>query len=105
MGGVKGYVRNGCSFSSEGNLCGSLLSLDRAVQNTVLFANIALPEAFQTTTINPASELGIFSMTGNLEEGKKADIIMLDRDLNVVSTFVEGVRVYQRGGNLDEYCG
>ena len=39
---------------------------------------------------NPAKEIGIFHEVGSISAGKKADFVLLDKDLNIVSVYVDG---------------
>jgi predicted amidohydrolase YtcJ len=66
-----------------------------------------LATVLQAYTINPARAMGIDHMTGSLEVGKSADLIVLDRhlfeippdelaDTRVLATYFEGRIVYER---------
>lgn len=92
--GVKAYVRDGGSFTEDGRLCGSLLTLDRAVRNLLSWGHLELPDIIRMASLNVARQLGLGARTGSLVEGKDADIAILDRNLNVVSTFVQGAQAY-----------
>ena len=39
---------------------------------------------------NPAKEIGIFHEVGSISAGKKADFVLLDKDLNIVSIIQKG---------------
>ena len=41
---------------------------------------------------NPAKLIGVFEKKGSIEEGKDADLVLLDKDLAIVDTFVGGIR-------------
>ncbi len=96
MGGVKAQVRNGGSYTTDGKLCGSLLTLDNAIRNTLKWTGLTISEVVRMATATPAEQLGIADTTGSLNDGKRADITLLDQKLNVVSTFVDGIQVYSR---------
>ncbi len=96
MGGVKGNVHDGAAYTSEGKLCGSLLTIDQAVRNMAAWTNYSLPDILTMATKNPAQQLGVTESVGSLAEGKRADLAVLDRNLKVVATFVDGVQVYSR---------
>jgi N-acetylglucosamine-6-phosphate deacetylase len=49
---------------------------------------------------NPARLLGILEDCGSVEDGKRADLIALDRDGNVVLTMVSGVVVFDARTNF-----
>ena len=60
-------------------------------------------DAIRWITINPARALGIDTVTGSLEPGKSADLVIWSGDpFSVYSraeqVFIDGARVYDRGG-------
>jgi len=81
---VRGYR---CEL--EGRLAGSVLTLDRAVRNTVQFAGCKLHEAVKMATCNPARMLGI-NDRGEIKPGAVADMVVLDESGSVLRTFVAG---------------
>lgn len=78
-------------------------------------AGLTEMEALVTGTHNSAEYLGILDKTGTVEEGKKADLILLDSDplediqniSNINAVFKDGDIVYSKAGSrqivLDEY--
>lgn len=52
-------------------------------------------EALEAATLHPACALGIQDRKGSLLFGRDADLVMLDHELNVVSTWIASERVYQ----------
>ena len=97
MGGIKASVRDGAVLTPEGRLCGSTLTMDRAIRNVRTWTNRSIPEIIRMASLNPAEQLGIADTTGSLVEGKDADIVILDRELNVKATYVRGVQRYAVG--------
>lgn len=92
--GLKVFVKDGRALTAEGTLCGSLLTMNRAVKNVNELLGRPLPEAIALGTINPARSLGIADRKGSLEVGKDADIVICDTFLKVKRTIVEGTTVY-----------
>jgi N-acetylglucosamine-6-phosphate deacetylase len=90
LGGLKVEVRGG-HCESDGRLAGSVLTLDRAVRNTMKFANSDLQTAIRMATINPARALGIENRKGALTAGADADITVFTPRGEVVRTIVGGV--------------
>ena len=80
----------------DGKLAGSVLSMDQAVRNVVEWAGSSVGDACRMASEVPARVLGLGSK-GTLAPGKDADLVLLDDDLHVSSTFVDGQSVYQRG--------
>jgi N-acetylglucosamine-6-phosphate deacetylase len=90
LGGFAVQVRDGrCEF--DGRLAGSVLTLDRAVRNTMQFANVSLQNAIRMATLNPAKVLGVAKRKGNLSVGADADIAVFTPAGEVVRTMVGGV--------------
>jgi N-acetylglucosamine-6-phosphate deacetylase len=75
--------------NADGVLAGSTLSLDRAVRNLVAFTGCGVVDAVATVTSTPADVLGLPDR-GRLAVGNRADIAVLDGELNVVVTIVGG---------------
>jgi len=94
MGGIKATIRDGAALTSEGRLCGSTLTMDKAVRNVQSWSDLAIPEIVQMASLNPAKQLQIAEVTGSLVEGKDADIVILDKELKVKAMFVKGVEEY-----------
>ncbi|TEU06111.1 N-acetylglucosamine-6-phosphate deacetylase, partial [Candidatus Bathyarchaeota archaeon] len=89
-------VKNGVSRLESGELAGSTLTMDKAVRNMVNLVGASLQEAVIMATINPAKVVGVDNRKGSLEQGKDADFVILDRDLNVCSTIVRGKMVHRK---------
>lgn len=80
----------------NGSMAGSSLKMIDAVKNMVKFADVPLHEAVRMASLNPARLLGKESSKGALAPGMDADIVLLDKDLNVKLTMVNGEVVYNR---------
>lgn len=74
-------------------IAGSVTSLLDCLRWTVKEAGIPLEKALDCATINPARSIGVDSFVGSLEAGKQADIILLDKNLNLIAVVKKG-RVY-----------
>ena len=91
LGGLPVTVRGGAARLADGTLAGSVLTLDRAVRNAVE-AGLELHQAVALVTATPAAYLGL-SDRGVLEAGRRADIVVLDDDLEVIDVYVAGRRL------------
>ncbi len=78
-----------------GGLAGSGLTMDLAVRNAVKMLGIDIPLAVRMAGANPAGVLGLKDK-GRIEPGFDADMILLDRDLNICMTWVCGERCYRK---------
>jgi N-acetylglucosamine-6-phosphate deacetylase len=84
---------------ADGTLAGSLLSLDRAVDNLTTFAGAGLDEALTAASSAPARLLGVDGERGALAPGTWGDLVLLDRagpHLEVAATVIGGVVVHRR---------
>ena len=81
------------SFDANGGLCGSKLTLDAAVRNFIKHTGCSISDAFLAASTNPAKAVGMFDKIGSLEKGKIADIVIVDKDINVKKTILKGMAV------------
>lgn len=93
LGGLKVTVRSGAPRLEDGRLAGSTLTLDNAIKNMVNKVLVPLPFAVEMASRVPAKSIGE-ALIGSFSYGNKADIVVLDRNLNVVRTYIDGRLVY-----------
>lgn len=88
-------VKDGTArLKDSGNLAGSILRLKEAVKNVVEWEIADIFEAIQMASLIPAKSLGIDNVCGKLHEGYDADFIVLDENLDLKATFLNGKRVF-----------
>ncbi|MBE0409901.1 MAG: N-acetylglucosamine-6-phosphate deacetylase [Anaerolineales bacterium] len=80
----------------DGRLAGSLLSMDQAVCNMVTFSGCSLAEAVRMASTTPAEVLGIDDQFGHLKAGYVADMVLLDKALQVQVVYVGGRLAFSR---------
>jgi N-acetylglucosamine-6-phosphate deacetylase len=80
---------------ADGTLAGSILPMDQALRNLMLFAGCTLHEALITITRTPADLLNI--PKGRIVPGYDADFVLLAPDNTVEATYTAGKPVYNRG--------
>lgn len=91
IAGEKVYVVDGKAINEEGNISGSTITLYQAVRNLMKFAGISFAEALAYATIVPAAEVGLDSIKGSIEEGKLADLLLIDEEtLEIKSVWQAG---------------
>ena len=88
-------VKNGEARLKDGTLAGSVLRMNRAVQNLVEKAGVPLLQAVDYATINSARSLGIDGEAGSIRVGKRADFVVLDDKFDVLYTVRDGKIVYR----------
>lgn len=91
--GSKIYVKDGYAGQEDGTLVGSVLCLFNAVRNMIEFAGVSLQDAVRMASLNPAKVLGIDDEVGTIEEGKRADLVVLDDDMQIDKVFCRGIQV------------
>ena len=79
--------------NSEGNLAGSALDMASAVKNSQTFMGTSLPQALNLASKNPAKFLGLYDDYGSLEVGKKASMVLLNNDCDIVASWIDGKQV------------
>ncbi len=96
LGGQPVFVKNGEARLKDGTLAGSVLRMNRAVQNLVEKAGVPFPQAVDYATINPARTLKIDGEAGSIRVGKRADFAVINDKYDVLCT-VRGGRIVYRG--------
>lgn len=81
--------------TSAGVLAGSGLTMDIAVRNAIKMLDVSLPMAVRMAAANPARVLGLNDRKGQIKKGYHADLVLLDKDLNVKKTWVSGKLVFE----------
>jgi N-acetylglucosamine-6-phosphate deacetylase len=89
-------VRDGRTWSPNGGLAGSVLTLNRALSNIREWLDLSLEEILPAATTTPARVVGLAARKGSIAPGKDADVAIFTEDLEPVATIVEGSVVYQR---------
>lgn len=83
------HVSGNSAKLADGRLVGSVSNLMDCVKNCVEYG-IPLELAIKAASLNPARLLGVDKFTGSISIGKYADMVMVDRDLNVKMVFIKG---------------
>lgn len=97
LGGQLVLVKNGEARLSDGTLAGSVLKMNNAVKNVCESCGVALEEAVDFATKNPAKNLGIYNEVGSIKVGKRADVVVLDKNtFEVLLTVRNGEIIYKK---------
>ena len=86
-------VKDKKTYLLDGTIAGGSSCLIDGIRNMVS-VGVPLEDAVKTATINPAKSVGMEDSVGSLKEGKFADIVILDKDLNIKYVFVNGKLVH-----------
>lgn len=83
-------VENGRTQNTRGSIAGSVITMLEAVQ-MMLSLGVSESEVARMASLNPARLLGIDDDCGSIQEGKRADLVALDREGEVRLTIIGGV--------------
>ncbi len=88
-------VQDGRCQLEDGTLAGAHALLDTGVRTLVHQVGLPLETAFTAATATPAESIGLTSK-GRIAPGLDADIVLFDRELRPVQTFVAGQSIWAR---------
>ncbi len=100
LGGQTVFVDAQSARLACGQLAGSTLTLDRAVRNLLSYTDCSLVDAVNMASRNAAKSIDALEY-GAIKVGAVADFVVMDNDLNVVSTWVDGKCVYSRADEVE----
>lgn len=89
LGGQNVIVKGPLATLADGTIAGSATDLMACMKTAVSFG-IPLEDAVRAAAVNPAQAIGIFDRAGSLEPGKRANVVVLDGELNVKAVFFHG---------------
>ena len=97
------YRYNGLDYESndgtarylDGTLIGTSLGMSELIARCIGKGVCTLEQAIRGASYNPARVLGLQERKGSLEEGKDADLVVLEHDLSVRLTLRGGHCVYE----------
>jgi len=95
LGGTKIIYNDIVCRLEDGTVAGSVLPLNHGVWNVYTNSNIPLYECVNCASLNPATTIGIVDRKGSLEVGKDADIIVTDKNFEVIKTIIRGETKYE----------
>jgi len=89
LGGFTVQVANGRASMGD-VLAGSVLTLDRALENFVAFTGGSVTDGLGLLTANPAAMTGLGDRAGSLEVGKPGNLVVVDDSGKLLASFVNG---------------
>ncbi len=96
LAGRECVVHNGvCELADGSALAGSAARMIDLVQIMVRRMGLPLAEAVKMASANPAGVIGL-NDRGVIEDGKRADLVVLSGELEVIRTFVFGKETYRK---------
>ena len=83
--------RDGKLTRADGTIAGSDLDMASAVRNTVKRLGLPLEAALHMAARAPAEFLGLGGELGRIAPGYRASLVLLDDDLRVTETWIDGI--------------
>lgn len=90
LGGQKVFMKDRKATLSDGTIAGSATNLMDCVRHCVSIG-IPLETAVKAATKNAAKSIGIFDEMGSIDPNKKANIVLLNKNLEIKSVLMNGV--------------
>lgn len=90
LGNLPVTVRDGQARLADGSLAGSTLTMDAAFRNLVVSCGVGITDAVAAASTTPARLLGLGGVTGSIEPGLAADLVVLDEQLQVTGVLKDG---------------
>lgn len=84
-------VVDGICRDENGTLAGTVLDMAGAVRNAVALLGVDIVEAARMASQYPAEFLGLGAELGRIEPGYRANLVLLDDQLTVQQTWIEGL--------------
>ena len=89
LGGLPVIVKNGKVTLEDGTIAGSNARLIECVRNAVSYG-VPIEKAIAAATINNARAAGLGENYGSLEPGACADMVLLDKNLDIQKVYIAG---------------
>lgn len=89
-------VKSGRTANAHGSIAGSVISMLDAVR-LLHSLGVSYVDLARMASLNPARLLGLDHLCGSIEPGKRADLVALDGDNNLVLTIIGGKNIFSRG--------
>ena len=95
--GLKVIVEDGVAkLPDRTSFAGSVATTNRLVRTMIETANVPLVEAVRMMTLTPARIMKIDKHKGSIAEGKDADMVIFDNDINIKTAIVKGEILYNQ---------
>ncbi|OCT12197.1 hypothetical protein A8709_30600 [Paenibacillus pectinilyticus] len=88
--GVNNGQGSDLNWNHLGHLAGSRLTMDRAVHNMMRHAEVGLVDAFRMASLNPAKVIHMEDRMGSIAQGKLANLLIIDEEINIQGVILQG---------------
>ncbi|MEY8619810.1 N-acetylglucosamine-6-phosphate deacetylase [Staphylococcus xylosus] len=90
LGGQNVVVKGSEARLASGALAGSILKMNEGLKNLIAYTGAPLDDLWRVTSLNQAIALKIEDDKGSIAIGKDADIVVVDDDIQVLTTIKSG---------------
>ncbi|AID43426.1 N-acetylglucosamine-6-phosphate deacetylase [Staphylococcus xylosus] len=90
LGGQNVVVKGSEARLASGALAGSILKMNEGLKNLIAYTGAPLDDLWRVTSLNQAIALKIEEDKGSIAIGKDADIVVVDDDIQVLTTIKSG---------------
>lgn len=92
LGGQQVFLKDGVARLADGTIAGSATNLFACMQRAVSFG-ISREDAIRAATYNPARQIGALDEVGSIANGKCADFVVCDAELNRKAVWLAGQKI------------
>ena len=91
LGGLK-FIKRGRRATLEDGLtiAGSVANLMECMKRAVLEMGVRLEDAVRCSAVNPVKAIGLEETYGRIEDGRIANVVIMDKDLSLMNVIKEG---------------
>ncbi|RIU94488.1 N-acetylglucosamine-6-phosphate deacetylase [Oceanobacillus picturae] len=90
LGGQPVAVTEDRAVLEDGTLAGSILKMRDGAKQMLDLDGVTLQEVIEMASVNPAKQLGLYDRKGSITVGKDADLLLVDRQLQIASAICRG---------------
>ena len=90
LGGQQVFVKGNLATLESGTIAGSATNLFDCLRYAVREARVPLEQALEASTIAPARAIGVDDAYGSIGQGKVANLVLVDDDLDIHAIFLRG---------------
>jgi len=94
LGGQPVKVTGNLATLSDGTIAGSATNLMDCVRTAVKKMDIPFGSAVKCAAVNTAKAIGIYDRYGSITPGKVANLLLLDKELNLIHLIFKGTLIH-----------